>query len=81
MVVDDREGSEYQDFRQPPAFSPDSKQVAYAAEKDEKWRLVLGGQEGALFNDMWPPVFSMDGKHVAYAARKGGKWRMVLDRD
>jgi rRNA maturation protein Nop10 len=80
VVADGRESPEYQDFVQPPAFSADSKHVAYAVEKDEKWRLVLDGQERALYDSTYPPVFSSDGKHVAYAARRGSKWRLVVGR-
>jgi hypothetical protein len=72
------ESADYEDLR-PPVFSANGKHLACAVEKDEKWRLLLDGHAGELYDGMQSPVFGSDSKHLAYPARKGGKWRLVTE--
>jgi len=49
--VDGIAGEEYEGIKEPGfAFSPDSKRVAYAAQRGEKWRVVVDGLEGEGYN-------------------------------
>jgi IS66 C-terminal element len=43
-----------------PLFSPDSKRVAYGAQKGTKWIAVVDGQEGAEFDGLGLLAFSPD---------------------
>lgn len=66
-----------------PAFSPDSKQVAYGAERNGKWFLVVDDVEQSAPRDdcalITNPAFSPDGARIAYLMRsKDAKWRVVL---
>jgi len=71
-------------------FSPDSKRVAYIAQK-EKWLggsiywMVVDGAAGKKYDQLGPPVFSPDSKRVAYATatylgdKDKWKWFVVVD--
>ena len=52
--------------------SPDGKRVAYGAQKGEKWRVVVDGQEGSEYDRIVEGglIFSPDSKRVAYLAKK-----------
>jgi roadblock/LC7 domain-containing protein len=60
-------GPEFHDVAS-PVFSPDGKQLAYAARLWMKWFIVVGDNRGPEFDDIGRPVFSPDGKTVAYRA-------------
>jgi len=63
-------------------FSPDSRVVAYAANREGAWFAVFGEKELGPYADIGKtsPVVSPDCKHVAYAALLGGRgWIAVLD--
>lgn len=77
VVVDGEEGKNYEggsvelifpDSRNDIAFSPNSKRVAYRADKDHMQLVVVDGKEGKLFNKVDLPHFSPDSKKVAYTA-------------
>ena len=59
--------------------SPDSKRVAYAAQRGDKWLAVVDGVEGKEYDGAGTLVFSPDSKRVAYAAQRGDKWLAVAD--
>ena len=44
VVTDGSEGREY-DLTSAPVFSPDSRHLAYAAEKDSQWSIIADGKE------------------------------------
>jgi len=58
------------------AFSPDSKRVAYTAEKGKKWFVVVDGKEGKQYDAIDPNaiVFSPDSKKIGFAALKEKRW-------
>ena len=60
-------------------FSPDSRRLAYPAQRGARWHVVVDGEEGEAFGGIGEIVFSPDSKHVAYLARRGGQWLMVRD--
>ncbi len=64
-----------------PAFSPDSRRVAYVAARGGKWLVVVDGVEGKEHDGIvaGSPVFSADSKRVAYAARRVAKQLVVVD--
>jgi len=83
-VIDGVAGKGYSsiriDFRM---FSPDSKRVAYRAVNfgenppaDNKWFVVIDGEEGDEYQTADEVTFSPDSKHVAYMADGG----VYLDR-
>jgi len=67
--------------------SPDSKRLAYAIRRGNKWLVVVDGVEGKEYEavpDQIPvgagdPVFSPDSQHVAYMAVSGNKRFVVVD--
>jgi roadblock/LC7 domain-containing protein len=80
-VVDGQAGPEFDSVMKdsPPVFSTDGKHVAYAAQRGDKWLVVVDGQAGLEFEGISLPVFSPDGKRVAYTAKRGEKWLVVVD--
>ncbi len=64
-------------------FSRDGTRLAYAAQVNKKWCVVLDGKPQPAFDNLGPLVFSPDGRRVAYAAmqRDGQRetWRVVAD--
>jgi hypothetical protein len=60
-------------------FSPNSSRVAYAAERQGKFLMVVDGKEGRLFDDIYNPVFSPDSRHVAYVGGQVGSRSALVD--
>ena len=60
------------------AYSNDGKLHAYAAFKNESWRIVVNGKEGPAFDRAIGPVFSPDDKYLVYRARQDGKRFLVV---
>ena len=84
VVEDGKAGERYDSFEGSLVYSPDSKHLVYAAQKDRGHRqvLVIDGKEGTPYIKIWPEtlLFSPDGGHMAYAAASSaGKICMVLD--
>ena len=60
--------------------SPDSKRVAYVAQRDGEWLAVVDGIAGEEYDYIGlGGFFSPDSKRVAYAAQRGEKWLVVVD--
>jgi Tol biopolymer transport system component len=51
---------------------------AYSAFKSDKWRIVVNGKEGPLFDRIIGPMFSPDGTRVVYRARQDDKRFVVV---
>src|SRR5664280_2071052 len=62
-------------------ISDDRSHMACAAQKGNKWLVVVDGKPGQEYDDIMKgyPVLSPDGKRVAYSALVGKKWVMVID--
>ena len=61
--------------------SPDSRRVAYVAQRGRKQLVVVDGVEGAEYDGIGEgtPIFSPNGGRVAYIAQRGRKWLVVVD--
>lgn len=82
MVVDGKEGTtEYDRFGRDALFSPDSKHVAYGAQKGMNQLAVIDGNVGAEYDGIGENTltFSPDSKHVAYVVKNGNKFAVVVD--
>jgi len=80
LVLDGSEGEPFDRIvRGSVVFSPDSRRVAYAAERQGKFLIVVDGAEGQWFDDIYNPVFSPDGQHVAYVAGPVGSRSALVD--
>lgn len=51
---------------------------AFAALKQQKWRIVVNGGEGPPFDRVIGPTFTPDGKLLVYRARQDGKRFVVV---
>lgn len=49
-----------------PVFSPDSMRTAYAAQRGDKWFVVVDAQSGPESSGVSDPIFSPDSRHYAY---------------
>jgi Tol biopolymer transport system component len=79
-VADGNAGKAYCDIRE-PTFSPDSRRFAYVARQDDKWLVVVNGNEQKAYDEIGEEslTFSPDSRRFAYWARSGGKWFVVVD--
>jgi hypothetical protein len=61
-------------------FSSDGKRLAYPAERDGRWLMIIDGQPEGPWDGVAEPTFSSDGARFAYLAEIEGRWRPVVDR-
>ncbi len=62
------------------AVSNDGKRVAYVAHvSDNLRRVVDGGKEGPIYNEIGTPLFTPDGKHLVYTITQDKKDYLVID--
>jgi Tol biopolymer transport system component len=62
-----------------PVFSPDGTHIAYAAQFDGKWQVLVDGKPGPGFDAVGNRFFSPDSVHLVYAAQRGNKQLLVVD--
>lgn len=80
LIVDDVESEPYDGVSQTqPIFSPDSKRVAYVAERSGRKLAVIDGREGKDYDAVGDITFSPDSQRVAYMAAQGAERFMILD--
>jgi len=61
-------------------FATNGTREVYKVKKDDgKWAVVIDGQEGEAYDDVFAGTFSDDGEQFAYGARDGGEEFVVLD--
>ncbi len=78
VILDGEPGNAYEKV-DTPVFSPDFQHMAYRAQKNNKWCVVTGTNEGPFFDEVGIPLFSPDFQHLAYRARNNDKWCVVSD--
>lgn len=61
------------------ALSPDGTRIAYSADVEGTWRMVVDDALPVASISVGEPVFSPDGRHVAYAANRPDGSRMIID--
>jgi hypothetical protein len=65
-----------------PRWSPDSKQFAFAARADHKWRVIVGTKSSEPCDEIAELVWAEDGHSVSYGCQMGDElsWRkLALD--
>lgn len=82
VILDGRQGSSVYDVGD-LLFSPDGKQVAFAAQeaKDGPWFVFLNDEKQGPYQTIGDESlkFSPDGTRLAYAAQVDGRWVAVVD--
>jgi len=75
-----------EDIRNPvkggkPRFSSDCKKLAYAAEKGDKWTIVVNETESKEYDGIGikTPIFSPDSKKLAFVAINNGKHLVIVN--
>ena len=80
LVVDDVEGEPFHGISQnSPLFSPDSRRVAFVAERSARKLAVVDGREGNHYDAVGNITFSPDSQRVAYMAAQDDERFMILD--
>jgi WD40 repeat protein len=78
VIIDGVKDNKYTDAHS-ALYSTDSKRLAYAARKVDKWVVVLDGIEGGEHDKVTSLAFSQDSRHFTYTATKDGKHFLVTD--
>ena len=82
MVVEESKSSPWDDIGN-PAFSPNSRHMAYMALQGKKWRLIVDGKEKGPAYDAFPAdanvIFDSDTSLHTIAARDGKFYRLEVD--
>ena len=81
LYIDDKSTAAYEVLT-PVRFSPDSKRLAYAAQRDSKWQVIADNQivvKDADAVPATPVLFSPDSKHLATIVQKGEKFLVTVD--
>ena len=80
IVVDGQVGPEVDQITDDTTvFSPDSRYLAYVAQKGKKQFLVLDGQMGAEYDEVYGITFSPSGKRWAAVARNAKQSFLLVD--
>lgn len=79
VVHNGKPGRSYQAVIDHLTISPDGRRVAYSVRQNDRRRMVVDGNEGMGFEDVWLPAFSPDSRHITYIAQKNGKSHIVVD--
>ena len=53
--------------------------MVYAAQKDEKWFVVIDGKEGKKYDGIGSLMFNPETNQIAYIAMKGKKFLIITD--
>lgn len=78
--LDDSEGADFRGVAvETVTFSADGARLAYAAESELGWHLVVDGRPSRAWDGIGEVAFSPDGGSIAYAAANRAGWRIVLD--
>ncbi len=61
-----------------PVYCRSSGALAYVAQVNDRYSLVLNGKEGPAFDMIVTPMCSPDGRTIAYRGRNGAKRQVVV---
>jgi hypothetical protein len=67
------------DEQKSTAFNLLHRGLVYAAKKNKAWTVVVGDQEGPLYERVSYGTPVANDTHIAYGARRDGEWYVVLD--
>lgn len=62
-------------------FASNGQKEIYKIQKDDKWVVVIDGQESAAYDDVANPTFSSDGEQFAYSATIDGEEFVILNNE
>lgn len=62
-------------------FASSGQTEIYKVQKDDKWVVVIDGQESALYDDVANPTFSLDGTQFAYSATIDGEEFVIMNNE
>ncbi|MCX6593146.1 MAG: CHAT domain-containing protein [Acidobacteria bacterium] len=83
VVFNEQEQGTWDDIgRSSPVVSPDSRRVAYSAQRGNGWYVVVdGGVVGGPYEGLAPGgiLFSPDSRRFAYVIKHGPAWLAVVD--
>lgn len=85
LVLDGKPGPSYDDAISSDksvnclCFSPDSRRVAYIAQRDQRWIPIVDGIEGTPREEIWDLQFSKNSKHTLYRVWDNEKVFFVYD--
>ncbi len=80
LVVNGNESRKlYDGCDRSPVFSPNGRRIAYWAERDGKWHVVVDGKEIGVYERTGDIVFSPDSRRLAFVAGREKDWRVVVD--
>lgn len=60
-------------------FATNGRREIYKIKRDEKWIVIVDGQESAAYDSVFNPIFSDDGEQFAYAALDNEQTVVVLN--
>ena len=82
LFYDGKKSSKAYNYIKDVTFSNDSSRMAYKARikptPNEKWCVVLDGEEGPIFDHIFDLIFSYDSQHFAYVGVNEAKKQFVL---
>lgn len=79
MVINDKQGADYEVVGGDPLWSPDGRQVAYRARQATDWCVVTGEQRGSMFEDVQDLVWGGDSKMLLYRGQRDGAWHLIVN--
>jgi hypothetical protein len=62
-------------------FAKNGDTEIYKVQKDDKWVVVIDGQESAAYDDVANPTFSEDGSQFAYSAELDGEEFVIMNNE
>ena len=78
--LDDRAGPSYRGVGiEALIWSPDSRRLAFPAERDDGWTVVVDGRELGVWDGIGEIAWSPDSRRLVYSAQRGRTWRVVND--
>jgi len=62
-------------------FASNGQTEIYKIQKDDKWVVIVDGQESALYDSVANPTFSADGEQFAYSATIDGEEFVIMNNE